>query len=92
MATPCRRPLAPSYIWGPYGPLCAHMGPYGSIWAHMGPAWCERLGQPFASTSFLTFKISIKCTQIMTKSVYPPKCLPCFTGYIQTMFSPLHFH
>ena len=37
-------------------------------------------------------KINIKCSKNMTKSVYPPKCLPCITGYIQTMFSPLHFH
>ena len=38
------------------------------------------------------FKINIKCSKIMTKSVYHPKCLPCITGYIQTMFLPLHFH
>ena len=37
-------------------------------------------------------KINIKCSKNMTKSVYPPKCLPCITGYIQTMFLPLHFH
>ena len=37
-------------------------------------------------------KINIKCSKNMTKSMYPPKCLPCITGYIQTMFLPLHFH
>ena len=38
------------------GPIWALMRPYGPLWAHMGPSWCERLGQPFASTSFLTLK------------------------------------